>query len=113
MPAEFGRDRRHHLARAFQIAINAPTYATGAATYALSGTVTDETHVEDVYVFVSNPSAKIDGRNVAVTGDDFTVPVPVPEVVTVTATTASMATSSFQRSRLIALARTCSRRRRR
>ena len=34
------------------------------ATYTLSGTVTDDTHVEDVYVFVSNPGAKIDGKKV-------------------------------------------------
>src|SRR5262249_46213830 len=30
----------------------------------LTGTVSDDTHVEDVYVFVSNPGAKIDGRKV-------------------------------------------------
>jgi len=32
--------------------------------YALRGTVTDDTHVEDVYVFVSNNGAKIDGRKI-------------------------------------------------
>ncbi len=46
------------------ISLASPTYATTEATYALKGTVSDETHVEDVYVFVSNPRAKIDGRKV-------------------------------------------------
>jgi carboxyl-terminal processing protease len=36
--------------------------ATG--TYSLAGSVSDDQHVEDVYVFVSNPGAKIDGRKV-------------------------------------------------
>jgi carboxyl-terminal processing protease len=33
-------------------------------TYKLEGLVSDETHVEDVYIFVSNPTAKIDGKKV-------------------------------------------------
>lgn len=37
---------------------------TSAETYRLTGAVTDETHVEDVYIFVSNPRAKIDSRKV-------------------------------------------------
>ncbi|MEZ4399449.1 MAG: MXAN_5808 family serine peptidase [Kofleriaceae bacterium] len=37
---------------------------TAADHVALSGTVTDDTHVEDVYVFVSNSRAKIDSRKV-------------------------------------------------
>jgi carboxyl-terminal processing protease len=37
---------------------------THAETYRLAGQVTDEQHVEDVYVFVSNPSAKIEQRKV-------------------------------------------------
>lgn len=37
---------------------------TTADTYKLSGTVTDEEHVEDVYVFVSNRTAKIESRKV-------------------------------------------------
>jgi hypothetical protein len=47
-----------------EIVITAPVYATAAAKYELTGKVVDETHVEDVYVFVSNPSAKIDGRKI-------------------------------------------------
>ena len=46
------------------IALASPTYATTAPTYKLSGVVSDETHVEDVYVYVSNPRAKIDGRKI-------------------------------------------------
>ena len=37
---------------------------TGASTYRLSGVVTDEQHVEDIYIFVSNRKAKIDSRKV-------------------------------------------------
>jgi carboxyl-terminal processing protease len=37
---------------------------TNADTYRLKGTVTDETHVEDVYVFVSNQASKIESRKV-------------------------------------------------
>ena len=37
---------------------------TTAETYRLSGTVKDEEHVEDVYIFVSNQRAKIDSRKV-------------------------------------------------
>ena len=37
---------------------------TSAETYKLNGAVTDETHVEDVYIFVSNQRAKIDSRKV-------------------------------------------------
>jgi carboxyl-terminal processing protease len=46
------------------IALQSPIYSTAATSYKLEGTVDDETHVEDVYVFVSNPAAKIDGRKV-------------------------------------------------
>jgi hypothetical protein len=46
------------------IELSAPTYATAGATYSLVGKVLDETHVEDVYVYVSNPTAKIDGRKI-------------------------------------------------
>jgi carboxyl-terminal processing protease len=68
------------------IAIKSPTYATGAAAYSLQGTVSDETHVEDVYVFVSNPGAKIDGRKIFYKSNrggstanklDFTADVPL------------------------------------
>ena len=37
---------------------------TSAETYKLTGAVTDETHVEDVYIFVANQRAKIDSRKV-------------------------------------------------
>lgn len=37
---------------------------TAADTFALHGSVKDESHVEDMYIVVSNPSAKIDGRKV-------------------------------------------------
>jgi carboxyl-terminal processing protease len=47
-----------------EISLTAPKYSTAASTYTLSGVVNDETHVEDVYVFVSNQGAKIDGRKV-------------------------------------------------
>jgi carboxyl-terminal processing protease len=33
-------------------------------TYKLNGTATDETHVEDVYAYVTNSSAKIESRKV-------------------------------------------------
>jgi len=37
---------------------------TSAETYRLTGAITDESHVEDVYIFVSNQRAKIDSRKV-------------------------------------------------
>jgi len=46
------------------INISAKGLETHAGTYRLAGQVTDEQHVEDVYVFVSNPSAKIEQRKV-------------------------------------------------
>ena len=46
------------------LALNLNGLDTTADTYKLEGKVTDDTHVEDVYVFVSNSSAKIDGRKV-------------------------------------------------
>ena len=46
------------------ISLNLKGLETSAETYKLSGAVTDETHVEDVYIFVSNPRAKIDSRKV-------------------------------------------------
>jgi carboxyl-terminal processing protease len=46
------------------LALNLHGLDTTAATYKLEGKVTDDTHVEDVYVFVSNSAAKIDGRKV-------------------------------------------------
>jgi carboxyl-terminal processing protease len=40
------------------------TLQVQSGTYSLSGAVSDDSHVEDVYVFVSNQGAKIDGRKV-------------------------------------------------
>ncbi len=46
------------------IAVNTKALETSNETYKLNGVVTDETHVEDVYIFVSNSRAKIDSRKV-------------------------------------------------
>jgi carboxyl-terminal processing protease len=46
------------------IAIQTKTLDTSGNTYRLQGTVTDESHVEDVYIFVANQGAKIDSRKV-------------------------------------------------
>jgi carboxyl-terminal processing protease len=46
------------------IDLNLKGLETTAETYRLSGTVKDEEHVEDVYIFVSNSRAKIDSRKV-------------------------------------------------
>jgi carboxyl-terminal processing protease len=46
------------------IALQTKTLDTSGNTYRLQGTVTDETHVEDVYIFVANQGAKIDSRKV-------------------------------------------------
>jgi carboxyl-terminal processing protease len=46
------------------IALSTKGLETTADTYKLSATITDETHVEDVYIFVSNRNAKIDSRKV-------------------------------------------------
>jgi len=46
------------------IALAAKNLETSAETYRIQGSVNDETHVEDVYIYVSNPRAKIDSRKV-------------------------------------------------
>lgn len=46
------------------IALTSKNLETRNDTYKLTGTATDETHVEDVYVFVSNPTAKIESKKV-------------------------------------------------
>ncbi len=46
------------------IALSLPTLKVAVANYTLNGTVSDDSHVEDVYIFVSNNSAKIDSRKV-------------------------------------------------
>ena len=47
------------------IALNLKGLETTAETYKLAGTITDEQHVEDVYIYVSNQAAKIESRKVA------------------------------------------------
>ena len=47
-----------------KIAITTKTLETTNETFRLSGNVSDEQHVEDVYIFVSNSRAKIDSRKV-------------------------------------------------
>jgi carboxyl-terminal processing protease len=46
------------------ITFDSPVYSVDTSTYTLTGTVSDDTNVEDVYVYVSNQAAKIDGRKV-------------------------------------------------
>ncbi|HEX3757741.1 MAG TPA: MXAN_5808 family serine peptidase [Kofleriaceae bacterium] len=46
------------------IALSALGLSTNTDSYRLSGSVSDEQHVEDMYVFVSNQSAKIESRKV-------------------------------------------------
>ena len=46
------------------IALRTKNLATTSETYKLAGAITDETHVEDVYIFVSNQRAKIESRKV-------------------------------------------------
>ncbi len=46
------------------LALEIPRWETTRNQYPLSGTVTDDTRVEDVYVFVSNREAKIDHQKV-------------------------------------------------
>ncbi|MEO8549672.1 MAG: MXAN_5808 family serine peptidase [Kofleriaceae bacterium] len=46
------------------INLAAKTLETRGDTFKLQGTVTDEMHVEDVYIFVSNPTAKVESKKV-------------------------------------------------
>jgi carboxyl-terminal processing protease len=46
------------------VALELPTLETSSDHYNLKGTATDDTHVEDVYIFVSNRDAKIDNKKV-------------------------------------------------
>jgi carboxyl-terminal processing protease len=46
------------------ISLSAKNLETNGDTYKLSGSVTDDSHVEDVYIFVANQGAKIDHRKV-------------------------------------------------
>ncbi|HUH04955.1 MAG TPA: MXAN_5808 family serine peptidase, partial [Kofleriaceae bacterium] len=46
------------------LSLNIPSYEVTGHEYVLSGTASDDTHVEDVYIFVSNSDAKIDNKKV-------------------------------------------------
>ncbi len=46
------------------ISLATKSLETNADTFKMQGTVTDDSHVEDVYIFVSNQSAKIESRKV-------------------------------------------------
>ena len=46
------------------LALQIPSYETSTSRYRLTGKATDETHVEDVYIYVSNRKAKINNRKV-------------------------------------------------
>jgi carboxyl-terminal processing protease len=46
------------------IALSTKQLDTGAGNFKLQGTVSDETHVEDVYIFVDNKGSKIENRKV-------------------------------------------------
>jgi carboxyl-terminal processing protease len=46
------------------IALEIPTYVTSEPSYRLSGKATDDTHVEDVYIFVSNYDDQVENRKV-------------------------------------------------
>lgn len=46
------------------ISVTNPSYTTAAPVYSLSGVVNDDTHVEDVYVFVSNYADKVENKKV-------------------------------------------------
>ena len=47
-----------------QIALDAKTLTTGSDTFKLVGNVTDDAHLEDVYVFVANASARVEAKKV-------------------------------------------------
>ncbi len=46
------------------LALNVPSHETTAERFTLQGTATDDTHLEDVYVLVSNRDSKIEGKKV-------------------------------------------------
>jgi carboxyl-terminal processing protease len=63
------RPRQTELATNWQvtppaIALEIPSFVTSESTYRLSGKATDDTHVEDVYVFVSNYDDQVENRKV-------------------------------------------------
>jgi carboxyl-terminal processing protease len=64
-----GKPRQNELAINWQvtpptIALEIPSYVTSEPNYRLSGKATDDTHVEDVYVFVSNYDDQVENRKV-------------------------------------------------
>lgn len=68
------------------IALKIPGYVTDREFYRLSGTATDDTHVEDVYIFVTNYSDKVENRKVFYKSNrkgkrtdalDFTTEIPL------------------------------------
>ena len=77
------------------IVLKVPTYATSAKKLRVHGTARDETRIQDLYLFVRNPEAKIDGRKIFYRSNrkaadshrlDFAVDVPLwpgPNYVTV------------------------------
>ena len=46
------------------LALEIPSLESGLSTYHLRGKATDQTRVEDVYIFVSNADAKVDNKKV-------------------------------------------------
>ena len=68
------------------ITLQIPTYTTDDAMYRLTGQVTDDTHVEDVYIFVSNYNDKVENKKVFYKSNrrgarekmlDFTADIPL------------------------------------
>jgi carboxyl-terminal processing protease len=47
-----------------KLVLKVPSYATGGNTIHVDGVASDETRVTDVFIFVRNPDAKIEGRKV-------------------------------------------------
>jgi carboxyl-terminal processing protease len=47
-----------------KLTIKVPTHATSEATIRIEGVASDETRVSDLFIFVRNPEAKIDGRKI-------------------------------------------------
>ena len=47
-----------------RLSIKVPTYSTDKKELTVSGTISDETRVTDMYIFVRNPDAKIHGQKI-------------------------------------------------
>lgn len=77
------------------ITLKVPTHATDKKSLRITGTASDETRIQDVYIFVRNPDAKIEARKIFYRSNrkakkqrrlDFAVDVPLwpgPNYVTV------------------------------